>query len=415
MSEAAIRVDRLSKRYRLGEATAGRRGLKETLAARVGRLWRREAGADVDFWALRDVSFEAPRGAVTSIIGRNGAGKSTLLRILSRITEPTSGRAEIYGRLATVLDVGTGFQPDLTGRENVYLNGAILGMRKVDIDRRFDEIVAFAEVGGFIDTPVKRYSTGMWVRLAFAVAAHLEPEILFVDEVLAVGDAAFQKKCLGRMEDAAAEGRTVIFVSHDTRAVMTLAEYAVFLEGGRLRQVGRVSEVLPAYLESMDVRVPRGERTIVAEPDLPLAVTGVRTVDHGAVSGVVARSRPLAVVLEGEVHEVRASEEYFVAVDVTRIDGTLLFRTHNVEERGVAAIPRRRGRFTVQFLVPAGLLPAGTYRIGVTAGICGKLELQSVAAALEVDVVEDGHGDNGRLGTPGLVAPRCAWRLPTAA
>jgi lipopolysaccharide transport system ATP-binding protein len=204
-----------------------------------------------DLWALRDVSFEVKRGEVVGIIGRNGAGKSTLLKILSRITEPTSGRAEIHGRVGSLLEVGTGFHPELTGRENIYLNGAILGMRRNEIDRQFDEIVAFAEIERFLDTPVKRYSSGMYVRLAFAVAAHLESEILLVDEVLAVGDAAFQKKCLGKMTEVANEGRTILFVSHNMGAVSSLCGRTVFLGRGNVRMIGPTSAVVTAYMSDL--------------------------------------------------------------------------------------------------------------------------------------------------------------------
>jgi lipopolysaccharide transport system ATP-binding protein len=221
----AIRVDNLGKRYRIGARQKQPNTLRERIENLVAspfdylRSTLRGPSEEEILWALKDVSFEIQQGDVVGIIGRNGAGKSTLLKILSRITEPTSGRAEVNGRVGSLLEVGTGFHPELTGRENIYLNGAILGMRKAEIDRQFDEIVDFAEIEKFIDTPVKRYSSGMYVRLAFAVAAHLEPEILLVDEVLAVGDAAFQKKCLGKIGDVAREGRTVLFVSHNMAAI----------------------------------------------------------------------------------------------------------------------------------------------------------------------------------------------------
>ena len=205
-----------------------------------------------DFWALKDVSFEVKQGDRVGIIGRNGAGKSTLLKILSRITEPTSGRIEITGRVASLLEVGTGFHPELTGRENIFLNGAILGMGKAEIKQKFDEIVAFAEIEKFLDTPVKRYSSGMYVRLAFAVAAHLEPEILVVDEVLAVGDAQFQKKCLGKMEDVAKKGRTVLFVSHNMNAIEALCETVILLQAGRLISQGNVFEQITSYTQSIN-------------------------------------------------------------------------------------------------------------------------------------------------------------------
>ena len=214
------------------------------------------ASDDTDLWALRDVSFDVKRGEVVGIIGRNGAGKSTLLKILSRITEPTSGLAEIHGRVGSLLEVGTGFHPELTGRENIYLNGAILGMRRTEIDRQFDEIVAFAEIERFLDTPVKRYSSGMYVRLAFAVAAHLEPEILLVDEVLAVGDMAFQKKCLAKMKDVAQLGRTILFVSHNMQAIQQLCQRTILLKQGQISFSGRSTDAILRYYGSENGRAP---------------------------------------------------------------------------------------------------------------------------------------------------------------
>jgi lipopolysaccharide transport system ATP-binding protein len=230
-------------------------GIHEKLNKGVGELGihgKLDSAAREEFWALKGVSFEVKRGEVVGIIGRNGAGKSTLLKILSRITEPTEGRVTLRGRVASLLEVGTGFHPELTGRENIFLNGAILGMTKAEIRKKFDEIVAFAEVERFLDTPVKRYSSGMYVRLAFAVAAHLEPEILVVDEVLAVGDAEFQKKCLGKMKDVATGGRTVLFVSHNMGAVQTLCSQGLLLNRGRLEQAGPVRETIQKYLAKMD-------------------------------------------------------------------------------------------------------------------------------------------------------------------
>ena len=251
MTDIAIRVENLSKLYRIGEPQARH----DTLRDVVSSLFRPRSspapcGTDTDLWALKDVSFEVKQGEVVGVIGRNGAGKSTLLKILSRITEPTSGRVTLYGRVASLLEVGTGFHPELTGRENIYLNGAILGMKRREIDGKFDEIVAFAEIERFLDTPVKRYSSGMYVRLAFAVAAHLEPEILLVDEVLAVGDAAFQKKALGKMSAVVNEGRTVLFVSHNMGAVSSLCDRCILLAGGRLIENGVADRVVSAYLST---------------------------------------------------------------------------------------------------------------------------------------------------------------------
>lgn len=256
MSEIAIRVEGLSKRYRIGRSVRGANGrgaFREALAApfRYLRATLREPSPDEIVWALKDVSFEVRRGEVVGIIGSNGAGKSTLLRILSRITEPTSGRALVYGRVGSLLEVGTGFHPELTGRENIYLNGAILGMKKAEIDRKFDGIVSFAEVGKFIDTPVKRYSSGMYVRLAFSVAAHLEPEMLLVDEVLAVGDLAFQQKCLQRIKNLTSSGMTVLLVSHNMAAIQSSCTHTIFLDGGGIAAQGDTLEVIRAYQEML--------------------------------------------------------------------------------------------------------------------------------------------------------------------
>lgn len=260
MSSPIIKVNNLSKCYRIGAAEKGYKTLREAIVdglsapirnfARLQSLTKFKNGYEEDvIWALKDVSFEVNEGEVLGIIGRNGAGKTTILKILSRITEPTSGFAEIGGRVSSLLEVGTGFHPELTGRENIFLNGAVLGMRKREIERKFDEIVDFAEIEKFLDTPVKRYSGGMYVRLAFAVAAHLEPEILLVDEVLAVGDIAFQKKCLGKMGEVAQGGRTVLFVSHNMGAIRSLCQSAIWLDDGQIVKKGAVDEVVRDYEE----------------------------------------------------------------------------------------------------------------------------------------------------------------------
>jgi lipopolysaccharide transport system ATP-binding protein len=258
MSDIAVRIENLGKYYQLGKAQVRHNTLRDALVdglyAPLRWLQRRgralPASADEGLWAIRDVSFEVKRGEAVGIIGRNGAGKSTLLKLLSRITDPTEGQAHVYGRVGSLLEVGTGFHPELTGRDNIFLNGAILGMRRAEIARKFDEIVAFAEIEKFLDTPVKHYSSGMYVRLAFAVAAHLEPEILVVDEILSVGDLAFQKKCLGKMEDVAHGGRTILFVSHNMNAVQRLCNTCVMLDHGQLVARGTTSEVVARYLTS---------------------------------------------------------------------------------------------------------------------------------------------------------------------
>ncbi len=281
MTDIAIRAESLSKRYRIGQREPYK-ALRDTLTDAMYAPFRRlpslfgnsqssihNSQSNNTIWALKDVSFEIKQGEVVGIIGRNGAGKSTLLKILSRITEPTEGYAEIHGRVGSLLEIGTGFHPELTGRENIYLNGAILGMKKAEIDRKFDEIVAFAEIEKFLDTPVKHYSSGMSVRLAFAVAAHLETEILFVDEVLAVGDAAFQKKCLGKMGDVAKGGRTVLFVSHNLGAIENLCSEAILLDGGHVVDQGNPKHIVTYYLETV----------------LPLTVEGVPLAERKDRSG----------------------------------------------------------------------------------------------------------------------------------
>jgi lipopolysaccharide transport system ATP-binding protein len=303
----AIRVDNLGKRYQLGATHAG------SVRELVNRGWNRlvgrkhldarpmtldpEAGDRVEgksFWALRDVSFEVKQGEVVGIIGRNGSGKSTLLKILSQITAPTTGRVELHGRVASLLEVGTGFHPELSGRENVFLNGAILGMTKPEIRRKFDEIVAFAEIEKFIDTPVKRYSSGMYVRLAFAVAAHLEPEILIVDEVLAVGDVLFQKKCLGKIENVARGGRTVLFVSHNMAAVEQLTYSCVVLDLGNMVFHGKSEEAVGKYLSSVESQIVDGdvENYPRLVPDLRQEIKFIyaRILNSG---GMVANDEPI--------------------------------------------------------------------------------------------------------------------------
>jgi lipopolysaccharide transport system ATP-binding protein len=251
----AIRIDNLSKRYRLGLAQRRGRNLTEQIVGGLQRVYqavsKRRAREDADFWALRNVGFEVWPGEAVGIIGRNGAGKSTLLKVLSRIVDPTDGRVEIRGRVGSLLEVGTGFHPELSGRENIYLNGSLLGMSRREIARKFDVIVAFSEVEQFLDTPVKRYSSGMFVRLAFAVAAHLDPEVLIVDEVLAVGDASFQRRCMDRMSDLVRSGRTILFVSHNMQLIPQLCRRAVLLERGRVARVGEAAQVTREYLEGM--------------------------------------------------------------------------------------------------------------------------------------------------------------------
>ena len=301
MSYVVIRVEGLGKRYRLGRRESYKT-LRDSLtdiihgALRHLSLWAETVSSadeqphveDGHIWALKDVSLEVKRGEVLGVIGRNGAGKTTLLKILSRITEPTEGHAEIHGRVGSLLEVGTGFHPELTGRENIYLNGAILGMKRVEIDRKFDEIVAFAEIEKFIDTPVKRYSSGMYVRLAFAVAAHLDPEILVVDEVLSVGDAAFQEKCLGRMSVVSGEGRTVLFVSHNMEAITRLCSRAIWLDAGKVTDDGSPDRVVGKYLAQVRDRYLASSEgvSLISHPGRLKPFDGVVRLTHCRMIGI---------------------------------------------------------------------------------------------------------------------------------
>jgi lipopolysaccharide transport system ATP-binding protein len=275
MGDISIKVDNISKRYLIGDTSSG--SLRETIA---NVFSSREKKKTEDFWALKDISFNVMRGDAIGIVGKNGAGKSTLLKVLSRITEPTKGRIEIDGRISSLLEVGTGFHPELTGRENVFLNGTILGMSRAEVRSKFDEIIAFSGVEKFLDTPVKRYSSGMKVRLAFAVAAHLDPEILIIDEVLAVGDAEFQKKCLGKMEDVAGEGRTILFVSHNMNAVRQLCTRGIFLSNGQVVGSGDINDIIDLYLQNNQAVSGGVKKTFIEDPDKDFQLLEARAIDQ---------------------------------------------------------------------------------------------------------------------------------------
>ncbi len=306
MPQTAIQVEHLSKRYRLGATKAIGRTFGEMVYQRLGRLTgspdAQADGPSRTFWALRDLSFEVNRGEVIGVIGRNGAGKSTLLKILSRITDPTEGRAMLHGRLSSLLEVGTGFHPELTGRENIYLSGAVQGMRRREIGGKFDRIVAFSGVEKFLDTPVKRYSSGMYVRLAFAVAAHLEPEILLVDEVLAVGDAEFQRKCLGKMRDVAGGGRTVLFVSHNMSAVRGLTQRCLYLDHGRIAAYDSTGAAIERYMaDNRELRASRGGSLDAfrggGRPDAPVRITGLGANDRTEDVATIDIGQPIALTI----------------------------------------------------------------------------------------------------------------------
>ena len=320
------------------------------------------------FWALRDVSFEVQRGEVIAIIGRNGAGKSTLLKILSRIVEPTEGTARLRGRVASLLEVGTGFHPELTGRENIYLNGSMLGMRKTEINRKFDEIVAFSEIEDFLDTPVKRYSSGMYVRLAFAVAAHLEPEILIVDEVLAVGDYAFQKKCLGKMHDVAtSDGRTILFVSHNMSALAQLCEHGILLEDGRVKTIGPVGDVIKTYLKS-GLSSNTAVAHFPANPRKPCQFISAEILHGNGDPGTeFSCDEPVTFRIRFEIRESIPS--IFLTFYLQNLDGTRVLFS-DIRDTDPSVVERLDlGLHTFEIQIPPRLLAQTTYLLSVCSMI----------------------------------------------
>jgi lipopolysaccharide transport system ATP-binding protein len=363
MNDAAIRVEGLGKQYRIGLRTRTNRTFGEMLTDHLAAPFRssrarvaRDPGEQDLIWALRDVSFEIARGEVVGVIGANGAGKSTLLKILSRITEPTTGRAELRGSVGSLLEVGTGFHPELTGRENIYLNGAILGMKKAEIAAHFDEIVAFAELEHFLDTPVKRYSSGMYVRLAFAVAAHLQPEILIVDEVLAVGDVAFQKKCLGAMREVSSSGRTVLFVSHQMAAITHLCSRAMLLTKGRVVFEGAVNEAVKRYL--MTGQPPEAQVSFASDPRRPMQLNSLALETTGGCNWVDTA--------EGATLRIgycvrRWIPGAYVTLSISNDSGVEVLWTCDAQKPDELQATRSPGNYVARVRIPPRLLPAGSY------------------------------------------------------
>jgi len=414
-SDIAIGVDGLSKRYFVGHRAAERErytALRDVIGREARGMARRAIdfvrgrpfveGDEIEaFWALKDVSFEVKHGEIVGIIGRNGAGKSTLLKILSRVTEPTEGRAVLRGRIASLLEIGTGFHPELTGRENIFLNGALLGMTQGEISKKFDEIVAFAEVERFLDTPVKRYSSGMYVRLAFAVAAHLDPDILIVDEVLAVGDAAFQKKCLGKMRDVASQqGRTVLFVSHNMAAVEGLCGRALLLEHGRARMQGGTHRVVQEYLRDSNRMgaIPLHERKD-RQGNGDVRFVGITLEDSGGLGAAAFQSGAEATInflLENDSAKDIRNLQLSIGVDdelgrrVTLLDTSLI-------GSDIALVAP--GRDNVRLVIPKLNLVPGRYRMTVYAAANGVV-LDWIKNAAVIDIEGGDYYGTGRLPSP---------------
>jgi lipopolysaccharide transport system ATP-binding protein len=417
MGQLAIRVEGLGKRYNVGENRPRYHTLRDSIGAAglapfrgVRSLLRGECGGHAQtFWALKDINFEVGRGEVIGIIGRNGAGKSTLLKVLSRITEPTEGGADVYGRVGSLLEVGTGFHPELTGRENIFLNGAILGMKRAEIARKFDEIVAFAEVERFIETPVKHYSSGMYLRLAFAVAAHLEPEILIVDEVLAVGDAAFQKKCIGKISSVAGEGRTVLFVSHDMTNISVLCDSALLLEGGRVKMRGAPAEVIGAYMRrgnSAQSAVAWNLDDAPGDGAARIVGVGVGEAGDGMDSLALQGAVPLTVEFVVLAGGVRVNPAFVVK----NAFGTTVFTTANYEDPEWGAKEYGPGRYRSRCMVPPHVLNDGTYAVDALLVQDMRAVRASAEAAVSFRVHDDGTTRGDYVGEwAGIVRPRCAW------
>ena len=400
-----VRVESLSKQYRIGQRRAGYETLRESIVRVVKaplKNLRTQNGNTI--WALKDVNFDVAPGEVVGIIGSNGAGKSTLLKTLSRITEPTQGRVELYGRLASLLEVGTGFHPELTGRENIYLNGAILGMRKAEIDRKFDEIVAFAELEKFLDTPVKHYSSGMYMRLAFAVASHLEPEILLVDEVLAVGDAAFQKKCLGKMGEVAKQGRTVLFVSHNLTAVKSLCRRTFRLDQGEIVDAGNTEQVVLNYIQSgTQTRMERrwdDPASAPGESEARLHYIGLKPLGQNADQPITVQT---AIQLETAFWNYKPDAVLNLSIVIYNIEGVPIFNTGS----GARHFPV--GLVRASFVIPGDFLNDDTYTVRVLIVKDTSVILLDLSDVLMFEVQDSDRDGNWYGKWIGTVRPKFDW------
>jgi lipopolysaccharide transport system ATP-binding protein len=405
MSDTVIRVENLGKKYIIGHQKQERyTALRDVITNKVksiGSLLNPQAKAEnpafEEFWALKDVSFDIKQGDRVGIIGRNGAGKSTLLKILSRITEPTKGSIKIKGRVASLLEVGTGFHPELTGRENIFLNGAILGMGKEEIKRKFDEIVAFAEVEKFLDTPVKRYSSGMYVRLAFAVAAHLEPEILIVDEVLAVGDAAFQKKCLGKMEEVGKEGRTVVFVSHNLGSIKTLCDQGIVLNSGKLICFDSVNEAIEQYNTARD-EIISNHYVATQDSDKPY-IKEINVFQEGTKNGDFKMHLPIKIDC---LLDTQGLKDIFLTIVVRNSQGDWLI--HSTDEFSDISYQNTNLR---ECIIPANTLAEGDYYMMFALAVRNQIIYQKLEDIIKFKIEFSGQMQDKTTGSSwkGYLAP----------
>lgn len=404
MSEPIIEVRNISKRYKLGQI----KGYKTFRESLQNVFKKRREKENIDYiWALKDVSFDVQQGEVLGIIGRNGVGKTTLLKILSRVTEPTKGIAKLRGRVASLLEVGTGFHPELTGRENIFLNGAILGMKRNEIQRKFDEIVAFAEVEKFIETPVKRYSSGMYVRLAFAVAAHLEQEILLVDEVLAVGDAMFQKKCLGKMRNVTREGRTVLFVSHNMGSIQRICGRCLILDGGEVSSIGETKHIIEKYMETGMSNL--SEFMQESDPSKGMRLRSMKLIaEDGKCRSEFMYTESFKIVTEYDINWPVSGCQ--VCIAIIRNDGVHAFATSDYDTTPSLFDHRKPGSYRGEVKIPSRWLNGGNYSI--TAYLAGKHIYYDRAETVVFSIIEvDSPGSIYEVGwRKGVFQPILNWK-----
>ena len=406
MSDIAIKVENLGKQYHIGARQEQYPTLRSALVSNFKNLasWRSSKKSERNtIWALKDVFFEVKQGEVVGVIGRNGAGKSTLLKVLAHITEPTKGRVSLYGRVGSLLEVGTGFHPELTGRDNIYMNGAILGMKRAEIKRKFDEIVEFAEIEKFLDTPVKRYSSGMYVRLAFAVAAHLEPEILVVDEVLAVGDGAFQKKCLGKMDDVSKKGKTVLFVSHNMHSIQRLCPRSILLKSGKLIQDGQTNDIIQKYYSQNAQIRPEFLQPHDPEKNMHLRRICLMT-SSGEITNEYFYDQSIRVLIEYEVN--KKTKGCIVWFDIRTSTDIIVFGSRDVISKESLENNREPGYYRTYVDLPARLLNAGNYYLVVGT-------IQSGLGIERIEVTDFSIPD---IGTPhkeyqGILQPILEWHF----